>query len=167
MVFQTESVEYLIATVPVDHRQEKWFLQWKTRMQCKTKEQNELDENLWMACRDYEWAKARDLISQGASGDRFNSYFGGISVIMMMRFEKQDDLITLMDDKFPNEYQKSINLVKYNQEIWVRLGSQITLNKIYKQSEQNFSPSVKWRFSSCMFKMCKNKILVNIFDPFA
>ena len=161
-----KELEYLIEIVPVDHHQEEWFLQWKTRMQCKTRKQNALDKDLFIACRDDEWEKARDLISQGATGDEFRS-FGGISVIMMMRFEKQDDLITLMDDKFPNEYQKSINLVKYNQEKLVRLGSQITLNKIYKQSEQNFSPSVKWRFSSCMFKMCKNKILVNIFDPFA
>ena len=90
-----------------------------------------------MACRDYEWEIARDLISQGATGDRFNSYFVGISVIMMLRFGKQDDLITLLDHKFPDEYQKPIYLVKYNKEIRVRLGSQINfINNVNRISQK-------------------------------
>ena len=106
------STQALLSAIPILFHSENWFIEWKLRLENKTEEQKELDEQLWNACYGYEWDKAEKLITKGATGDHVQGR-GALTAYWFMKFEM---VTSLMDQKFPNESRKAFITLKYYQE---------------------------------------------------
>ena len=110
------SAKELLSVIPVLFQSEKWFVEWKSRLDTKTKEQEELDTKLWKACKDYKWDEAEELIRQGATSDHVDDFvggYGGLTAYWIMKFENKS---SLLDGKFPNESRKAFLSLKFYQD---------------------------------------------------
>ena len=96
------SAKDLLGMIPAFLVPEVWFVEWKSRLEKKTKEQEELDKKLWEVSAEYKWDEAEELIRKGATSDHVDSLHGGLTAYWFLKFENKTSLSILTFPKISN-----------------------------------------------------------------